>query len=264
MQGQCAVGPNGQLLDASEIDWHYSEDDSTPMAAACSPVTAEVNEGRGQRHKRNSRFMDSLSVIQSTNNKGDLVKPRVRASTPSTQQRKSQKPRLEADDADDADDSDFKSCASESDDSDVDAIIDNEELADSLPTKTKPLTTSKKRKRKSMGRTKTKQMMNRISETEGRLPQKPDNEEVSMSLKLQTRKRNPVYLFYEQLDHSPNGLVAHLKANVPAMYRLFSHLNNRTSAPTAKEIEIAAGRVKLSFQEANSYVMDLEKKTADI
>ncbi|KAG6823963.1 hypothetical protein H0H92_008435 [Tricholoma furcatifolium] len=82
-------------------------------------------------------------LIQSTNNKGDLVKPRI---STSIQQRKPQKPRIDADDADDADNSDFETCASESDDSDADAIIDNKELADSLPTKTKPQNTSKKRK----------------------------------------------------------------------------------------------------------------------
>ena len=48
------------------------------------------------------------------------------------------------------------------------------------------------------------------------------------------------------------------------MFRLYHHLNERTTAPTTKEIDIAAGRVQLSFQEANTYVTDLEKKTADI
>ncbi|KAG6823964.1 hypothetical protein H0H92_008436 [Tricholoma furcatifolium] len=95
-------------------------------------------------------------------------------------------------------------------------------------------------------------MTNKLSESKGGLSQKPDNGEVPMPLQLQSHKYNPVYFFYEQLDHSPNG--------EPVTRKMWYS----TNAPTAEEINIAAGRVQLSFQEANSYVTDLEKKTADI
>ncbi|KAG6912964.1 hypothetical protein DXG01_010733 [Tephrocybe rancida] len=84
------------------------------------------------------------------------------------------KAREAAEESDDSDDSNFEASASESDDSELDVVIDNEELAHSLPTKTKPLTASKKRKRKAASRHKKPKPTagEYVSESESRPVQK--------------------------------------------------------------------------------------------
>ncbi|KAG6908659.1 hypothetical protein DXG01_003753 [Tephrocybe rancida] len=71
------MGPNGQLLDAGQIKWHYSEDGDAPIVAAHTPITTEANEGNGQRRIITTRFKNSRDAILSVNNKGGLVKPRT-------------------------------------------------------------------------------------------------------------------------------------------------------------------------------------------
>ncbi|KAG6824487.1 hypothetical protein H0H92_006719, partial [Tricholoma furcatifolium] len=181
-------------------------------------------------------------------------------------------------------------------DSDAETVIDNEEPEPTntlrLLTKTKPTKPSKKRKRRSTTHTKSKSNIIDVFESEGRPSQKQRitvNNGDSQEAPAQPlgRKRNPVYLFYEQLDHGPNheplgsdtyyrcfhgskkiikvtkqgkhttgGLINHLKTSVPSMYRLYMHLYGRATPPTAMEIDIAAGRVKFSIQEANNYIVD--------
>jgi hypothetical protein len=38
-QDQCALDANGNLLDASEIDWSYDKDDEMPMASSSNKPT---------------------------------------------------------------------------------------------------------------------------------------------------------------------------------------------------------------------------------
>ncbi|KAG6904111.1 hypothetical protein DXG01_012541, partial [Tephrocybe rancida] len=89
----------------------------------------------------------------------------------------------------------FEASASESDGSEPDVVIDNEELAHSLPTKTKLLTASKKRKRKAASRHKKPKptTCEYVSESESRPVQKQrvtmevvDDED--MPSQTQTRK----------------------------------------------------------------------------
>ncbi|KAG6905292.1 hypothetical protein DXG01_003646 [Tephrocybe rancida] len=108
-----------------------------------------------------------------------------------------------AEESDDTDNSNFEASASESDDSEVDVVIDHEELAHSLPTKTQPLTASKKRKRKLSHPKKPKPTASEnISKSESRPTHKQRvtieviNDDDAPS-QTQTRKCNPVYLFYD-------------------------------------------------------------------
>ena len=43
MDDQCALGPDGQLLDKSEIVWHHDPDDTTPIIPSpAAPATTST------------------------------------------------------------------------------------------------------------------------------------------------------------------------------------------------------------------------------
>ncbi|KIL63847.1 hypothetical protein M378DRAFT_50048, partial [Amanita muscaria Koide BX008] len=108
-------------------------------------------------------------------------------------------------------------------------------------------------------------------------------------------RRNPIYLFYEQvaagadgksadgdkhykcchgsgkiltvtkaMKYSLNGLVGHLKNHFPAMYQLYEVLKARPEPPTAEELDIATARLKLDTSAAGEYVSKLKRASSNI
>ncbi|KAG6893866.1 hypothetical protein C0992_008362, partial [Termitomyces sp. T32_za158] len=309
MADPCAVGPDGLLVDADHIVWYHSETDETPLTSATSTKPSDIQSRRSARQKKTTRLQHSLEAINSTDNHGNLL-DRSKPTVP-IYPRKPKKiackdlkddsfNREESDE--ESGGSDFEGSGSESSDFDSEVMVDNSELAQLLPSKTIPLAASKKRKRRSTCFETIKQPTNVINSHPPLDPIVPigvlvdmDKETTSAPISMPSRKRNAIYLFYEQLNeasngepagkdkyyrclhgshkvlkvtekmrYSTNGLVNHLKANVPVMYRFYENLHKRTAPPSSKEIEIAAGRKKLSLHQATTYVADLEKKTANI
>ncbi|KAG6826103.1 hypothetical protein H0H92_001129 [Tricholoma furcatifolium] len=232
MSESSTLGPDGTLKNAEDIVWYHSKTDETPLGTNLS-AAAGIN-------------VDSES---------------------------------------------------ESSDSDANAAIDNEE---SLPSKTIPLTTSKKCKRRSTRRKTTRSSVVDALPAQTPGSQDPDFPNATQADAAKSKqpvacKRNPIYLFYEQLSEAPdnrpmgkdnyyccfhgnkkvlkvtekmcystNGLVSHLKANIPLMYRFYENLHNHVALPSPEEIEIATGRKSLSLTQVTSYMADLKKKTENI
>ncbi|RDB22973.1 hypothetical protein Hypma_009856 [Hypsizygus marmoreus] len=238
MSDQCAIRPDGQRLDESAISWYHDADDDTPMVGPTSSSAQATGEdcGHGHRKKKTDHLKESPAA-EHLDEDENLAKPSAT--------RQTRRPRRSqcTQDSDESNDN-FEASSSEGSDSDASTVIDSEELAQSLPSKTLPATSSKKRKRRQ------------------KLPkhQRPTTPPVqiympttSMSGSRKSTKRNPIYFFYEEvpsglngevkdgstyyccyhgnkkvmkvtkkMKYSVNDLVSHLKVNVPVMYRLCS------------------------------------------
>jgi hypothetical protein len=116
---------------------------------------------------------------------------------------------------------------------------------------------------------------------------------------LQRGPSNPIYPFYEELSQNTNGnegntnnkfykchhgqckiltitkamqsiklpaigLIGHIKAHFPTMYRLYLVLKGRTEPPTNDEIAIASGKKPLDPAKAAEYFVKLEKATVTL
>jgi hypothetical protein len=60
------------------------------------------------------------------------------------------------------------------------------------------------------------------------------------------------------------GLIGHIKAHFPAMYRLYLVLKGRKELPTDDEIAIASGKKTLDPAKAAEYLIKLEKASATL
>ncbi|KAG6808230.1 hypothetical protein H0H92_004972 [Tricholoma furcatifolium] len=141
---QCALDKDGNLKDASEITWYKDKDSEMPIASQ----PGSKPKGRGQRSRNIARINEIIEAAQESDEDG-FHKPQRRKCC------RKPKPRPVGDGADtDLDDTSCTALSSDesSEDDDNTAKITNEELADSLPSKTvptkkhSPLTTKAKSK----------------------------------------------------------------------------------------------------------------------
>jgi hypothetical protein len=125
---QPALGPDGQLLDASKIDWYNDPDDAHPIQQPTRPV----------RTTQSTRLAEAIAE-EKLNEYGDLAQPPRRRPTKSrNSHRVSKRKRVPVvqvatkdvgTDVDDSDDNFAASTESESDSGDANIIeIDNEEV----------------------------------------------------------------------------------------------------------------------------------------
>ncbi|KAF7372351.1 Transposase-like protein [Mycena venus] len=202
----------------------------------------------------------------------------------------------------DPDDSDFETDengneSTSSSDSDIEEILPNTELADSLPTKTVPEKSQRRRtekppRKKSKGRAKaTDPPEEPITSTPPVPVQQPS---VPMKPKVQ-KVRNAIYYFFEKVDanadgsveegaryykcylrnrkvfkigrkmnYNTNGLQSHLRSHFLANYRLFKVLNSRDTPPTDVELALARGSMPMTPEKAIEYLAQLDSISNDI
>ena len=67
MDDQCALGPDGQLLDESKIVWHHDPDDPTPIVPVTSPI-----------HQFFARGSSPALIVNGSRRSGRVLKPSKR------------------------------------------------------------------------------------------------------------------------------------------------------------------------------------------
>ncbi|KAJ7891021.1 hypothetical protein B0H13DRAFT_1887346 [Mycena leptocephala] len=127
---QCAVGSDGHLLPATEIEWFNDPDDKAPIAAP-SKDQPQLEDLLAEQHDENSKFI--------------TVKPRRSRTAAASKKLVLPKNSFEVLDVEDSDDESFEASASgsstesESDSNDVSM----KEISTMLPSKTVPEHSSK-------------------------------------------------------------------------------------------------------------------------
>ncbi|KAJ7794704.1 hypothetical protein B0H14DRAFT_3159008 [Mycena olivaceomarginata] len=170
----------------------------------------------------------------------------------------------------DPDDHDYSGDDNSSSDDDVQEIISNEELADSLPSKTLPESSRRHKdsappKKKSKGNGKapdppaaSSSIHNIPSTSSQPVPQPPN---------ARRKTRNPIYYFFEEVNEnadgqkmngSTHGLQTHLASHFVAHHRLYKVLLARGTAPTDVELAVARGSTPITPEMAAEYLQSLD------
>ncbi|KAG6806152.1 hypothetical protein H0H92_012496, partial [Tricholoma furcatifolium] len=162
---------------------------------------------RGQRSRNIARINEIIKAAQESDEDG-FHKPQRR------KRRRKPKPRPVGDGADtDLDDTGYTALSSDesSEDDDDTAKITNEELADSLPSKTvptkkrSPLTTKAKSKQQ-RPRKRSRSTVEEVFDDEAPLlPRSRPRQAFPAIIKKASVKRNPIYCFYEEINVGANG-----------------------------------------------------------
>ncbi|KAJ7107353.1 hypothetical protein C8R44DRAFT_941074 [Mycena epipterygia] len=140
---QCAVGSDGNLLPATEIQWFNDPDDKTPIAAP-SKDQPQL-EGRGHR-KKSKKFAQMLLAEQhDENGKFITIKPRRSRTAAAPKKSVLSKNSFEVLDVEDSGDESFEASASgSSTESESDSNnVSMKEISTMLPSKTVPEHSSK-------------------------------------------------------------------------------------------------------------------------
>ncbi|KAG6808577.1 hypothetical protein H0H92_003665 [Tricholoma furcatifolium] len=208
----CAVGTDGELKDAKDIEWFEDKDNDHPMTGPQEGVL-DAPIRRGSRQRNNERLMQATAT-EKLNEFGSLTK-KFAPSTQKTQYRsrkqsKDIKSTSIEEDNDDSEDGDFHGDSDEAEsveeqDDDEGLPISNRELAESLPSKMIPTTGrySGKRKRGSNLSTAVNRSDNEASSqaTNGLTVEEGDNSQKSRV----NAKRNPIYHFFEAVNCGADG-----------------------------------------------------------
>ncbi|KAG6808200.1 hypothetical protein H0H92_005059 [Tricholoma furcatifolium] len=141
---QCALGPNGTLLDAQDIVWYNDPDDKIPISSGEPRINDSGQEPCRTRNRTNEKMSMATATLK-LDEYGALTK-KYTTSTSGTRTRartmkhgKTDRVHVEDDDSEDKDFSDEDN-DSESDDDEENTAISNVELAESLPSKIIPTT----------------------------------------------------------------------------------------------------------------------------
>ncbi|KAF9541735.1 hypothetical protein CPC08DRAFT_770556 [Agrocybe pediades] len=218
---QCTIDQDGNLKDARDIHFQYSESEDVPMAAVGS--TAECRQSSRTTTNNLKQILDT----EKRNANGNLEKAfRMRQDERQPPQRKAKKiKKVKAtkstashDGDDDDDDVDFindvisLSGDSEdlSDDDDPDSMITNAELAAALPSKSIPATGRRSGKRKRAAATSpSSDIEDAIQPDTSALAKKTQtlaSEPLAKKAK-ETTKKNPRHYFFEQVTTGADGTV---------------------------------------------------------
>ncbi|KAF8808467.1 hypothetical protein BYT27DRAFT_7096739 [Phlegmacium glaucopus] len=306
----CALDASGNLQDASQIDFYESETDAR---AATGPSVA-------------STLMSTYIATENQNSEGEELWPKTAKTATAAVKRKSRRSRkniakkskLENDNvakSDESHDSNYKTNShrledSEQSSSNVDDPPSNAEIADILASKTISATG------RSSQRNRRPQVTIEEVKDDDLLPQRqtPLNpntiiEEVVDSQTASSQKadkksgsepktKNPIYYFYEQVEHGADGsvgetrdkhykcyhgnrkvftlkksgksnlttMVNNLKSSSAVMYQLFLLLKQRPSSQpiTEDEITIASGKKAFDSTQTKEYIKKLEVASKNI
>ncbi|KAF7358474.1 Transposase-like protein [Mycena venus] len=202
------------------------------------------------------------------------------------------------DDSDDVYSGSDESSENNSSDSDNDLEITNEELSNSLPSKTVPATSRRQHAAKGAEKSRGKKRARRLSSGEKNpLEQAAPVQTVPVQVpkRKESKKTNAVYFFFEEVDCDADGskeedtkyykcrhgnrkvvkvtkkmkgnlstLVGHLQRTFPAHYRLCEVLNKRPTPPTSDEIAIANGRKAMDPTTSKKYLQELDNISNNI
>ncbi|KAH9003026.1 hypothetical protein EDB86DRAFT_3116932 [Lactarius hatsudake] len=254
LKHQCALRPDGSLKDASEIKWVNDPDDNIPVAPGRSP----------SRRPRNTARM--AEIIAAEQDSGD-----DNNSKPSRKRKRTRKGKSKAAQTDEEDDDFVRSSSeSETEGSNCDEIT-NEELADSLPSKTIPSGSgrhitapvkSRAKKRCQLAK-KHRHTTTAVCTKATELMQPSEGNSGPPKAKAKAGKRNPIYHFYKEVElnkdgksgepgdkhyqcyhgnrkvltiskamnYSLNGLVGHLRSTFKPLFQLYLVMKSRNGHP---------------------------------
>ncbi|KAJ7762079.1 hypothetical protein B0H14DRAFT_2633974 [Mycena olivaceomarginata] len=250
---QCGTNPDGTLKAAEDID--FGSDPGTPPAEASA-------SGSRPRREQSARFKAAVAA-DGEELEDDKPKGRKRGRRKPAGNGK-QKETL-------SDPEDFmylgEAEGDEESDSDASAEITNEELAESLPTKTVPAGTSRHTKDNSTVPKRQRKKQKTGPQTNPEIgvdlagpsnSAEPDTEEeVNKGDNFyrcrhgSAKSKKKVLKITTAMRGSLNGLSQHLKSNAPHMYRLYEimHSKERTTPITSEEIDVAEGRTTFAVRE---------------
>ncbi|KAJ8456982.1 hypothetical protein ONZ45_g18499 [Pleurotus djamor] len=292
----CARGPDGQLLPASRIDFIYDPDNPLPMPAAPEDDEVGISDNHSDSRPARMRRTTTKGKVALESLRQDeygrleskfRTKPRTQATTRSKTTKSSV---IDGEEEEEWEDTDFVPQSDGSLSEDEVGEITNAELAASLPAKIVP--TATKRRRQS-SKSSPPQIKRTRSGTVSEPMSQPELSDASSAPR--GGKRNPIYLFYEEvkapinapfpkgerryvcyhdgarkqmkvtagMKYSTTGLVQHLR-KFPLQFRLYEVLKNRKQPPTAQEIEVAANRIPMTPESLSTFVRAQEKQSADI
>ncbi|KAJ3533021.1 hypothetical protein NMY22_g7505 [Coprinellus aureogranulatus] len=301
---QCAVGADNQLLPADKIPFRYDPDapETLPPASESEIMArnrriiqndgtslAETRPRRGNAGQNMSTFLGEEKLDADQQLKAKFRPPNPnrkkrgqgRRRTANGKSAKGTKDGGDLGESTDPEDSDFEDGGSEDEsgledeglEEEVDGVVDNDELADMLPSKTNP---------KSSGRPKRK--LAEIFDTPAPRPQEtrplqPSTSAPSvLSQPASTstsdglgKHRSPIYLFFEEVATDSSGnktegtryykcyhgqrrtlaitkkmksntkhMVEHLRTSFKTMHQLFVDLQDRKAPATAAEVALAS------------------------
>ncbi|KAJ8495678.1 hypothetical protein ONZ45_g12768 [Pleurotus djamor] len=291
---QHRLGLDGQLLPASQIDFIYDPDNPVPMPVAPEDDEVAMNDNQSSRPARMRRTtakgQEALDSLRQDEYGRLESKFRTRACTQTTRSKPTKLTVSVVDGEEGAEDTDFIPRSDASLSEDEVGEITNAELAALLPTK---IVLPGAKRRRENSKSSPPQIKRTRSGTLSKPMSQPELSDASSAPK--GGKRNPIYLFYEEITapinapfpkgerryvcyhdgtrkqmkvtpgmkYSTTGLVHHLR-KFPLMFRLYEVLKNRSQPPNAQEIEIAANRSPMTLESLSMFVRGQEKQLADI
>ncbi|KAL0948268.1 hypothetical protein HGRIS_010863 [Hohenbuehelia grisea] len=220
MTDQCAVGSDGQLLDANMIPWFNDPDDARPISAPVANGEAPAEETpsmaprRSARSVGNSRKLHDALHAEKHDEFGNMTKHMKNSSTSQARRKKpSSNQTLGQVGDDDTDDSDYPDLVSddENSDDDSDGESDTDNLADMLPSKTALTTSAKARSKKRRQSVKASDAdadsrAKRVRAGTISGPQAVPQQQATLASGVkQVAKKNPIYHFFESVAADANG-----------------------------------------------------------
>ncbi|KIL55008.1 hypothetical protein M378DRAFT_201131 [Amanita muscaria Koide BX008] len=228
--------------------WYFDKDDDVPMGqpGSSEPTSMATNnvqpEGRGHRKKADSRMQESIQA-EIAETAREAAEKSLRIKIPSRVPRQRASAPHAGGTASEEDDGSFvESSGESSEDDEHEAVVDNAELAESLPSKTIPLAQKKKSRQRRKNDPKRKRSKSpakgvikdastskkprcqslTIEEVEGTdtapssqarksSSARPSESNATVSTKPKkssARRTNPIYLFYEQVETGADGKTA--------------------------------------------------------
>ncbi|KAJ6603821.1 hypothetical protein B0H10DRAFT_2314925 [Mycena sp. CBHHK59/15] len=304
MTDQCALDANGNLRDASEIDFYESESDTKALPAKSGVnLTQTIELRRGTRKRETDKLTKSLKAQKADDDGNPFIDRPKRTRATTTRVKKV--PESISDQEDDDYEIPDLIEASDSEASDDEMDIDNEEIASLLTSKTIPRrstsTNSKPQTRaKATGVTSSgKRQRATVEEVED----EDDPPKTRNTAPTTKKSRRATVEQVEDEDDSPKviapkfgwlcrfpgdkhyrcfhgnreiitiskasnsnvmKLIRHLKNHFPVMHRLYCALHARGRPPTEDEIKFAQGAAPIDGAAAKEYLGKVETATSSI
>ncbi|PPQ79924.1 hypothetical protein CVT25_002998 [Psilocybe cyanescens] len=260
MTDQCALDSSGNLKNASDILFYESESDEHPIhkPAAATNVISNHAQGRGYHTKKTQKLLDSL-LTEQLDDDGQPKVIKLAGYSNKHNNKKCQKrtnDKIHPSDEDDGNFSGSDISTNQLSDSEVEAMPSNQEIADSLLSKTIPNTGHHSGKHK---RTKAAIKIE-IAEDDNSMENisscnvtpsssfiiEDTRDEHEGKGKKQAPTHNPIYYFYEKIWHGADGME---RVNKPV---------------TQEEINIASGKTPLEPDAVTEFIAELENNTENI
>ncbi|KAI0282623.1 hypothetical protein BC826DRAFT_974203 [Russula brevipes] len=239
MADQPALGQDGQLLDATEIEWYHDPDDAWPI-----PPSSHLQEGQCSRPAwatTGGRLAAALAAEKLDEYGNPVMSFRRRVTQPLKPRAITKRKRATVDDAEtDVEDENFVDSSTEDGlDTDIDLVeISNEEVANILPSKTIPEVSGK-------GHTRTLK-----ATTNSRMTTTPLKKKI---LNTKLSQMHPMVL-QETLETFTTVFSWHSQADVSAVL----YPQRSDVPPTPDEIAIASGKKRLDGKTEAEYFKKLK------